>query len=232
MEIMKKILAPLLWILIYSNADAIELSNPSNKISCPELGNSFECAQRIERNTIELNKEIISRKNGVLEIISVSGDIYQVKENRGEEDGALAEHFLVVGVSGDKRFVSLYVQYFEGNSWSIFDRNSNILTPVCGYPIFSPKKHYVAFSEMNPYTEMTPTCLQVYEIENEGIKEVFDAKMGYEWWPDKAKWVAETKLNFEKVEWNPLRAEEGQPDFLSEHYTLNLDEGKWVMVAK
>lgn len=229
---MNRILTLALSALISLHTGAIELSSPSNKISCPELGNSFECAQEIEKNIIEHNNEIIYRKSGVLRIISVSGHIYEVVENKGEEDSLNAEHFLAVGVSDDKRFVSLYVQYFEGNSWSIFDRNNNILTPVCGYPIFSPKKNYVAFSEMNPYTEMTPTCLQVFEIENAGIKEVFDAKMGYEWWPDKAKWVGETKLIFEKVVWNPLRGQEGQPDFISANYSLNVDDGKWVMIAK
>lgn len=229
-KIMKKTLALFLFALISFQVGAIELSDPSNRVSCPELDNSFMCAQRIEKSIIELNKEIVSRTDGVLEIRSLSGQLYKVKENSGEDDVDYMEHYLAVGISDDKRFVSLFVQYSEGNSWAIFDRNTSILTNVCGYPIFSPKKGYIAFSEMNPYSEMTPTCLQIYEIGEVAIKEVFDAKMGNEWWSDKVKWEGEKKFIFERVKWNPLWAEEGQPDFQSESYSLKLDDGKWVMV--
>lgn len=229
---MKPIIRLILSALIPLHASASALSNSSDKVSCPELSNSFKCAQEIEKKVIELNKEIVSRKDGVLGITTVSDRLYEVKENQGLENRIDAAHFLVVGVSGDKRFVSLFVQYYEGNTWSLFDRNSGILTPVCGYPIFSPKMRYVAFSEMNLYTEMTPTCLQVYEIANASIKEVFDAKMGHEWGADEAEWITETKLIFKRVEWNPLQNEQGQPEFLTTNYNLSLDNGNWLRISQ
>ncbi|MFC3114007.1 hypothetical protein [Cellvibrio fontiphilus] len=227
---MNKISLLVLLILISIKASAIDLSTPENKVSCPELGNSFECALKIEKSIIALNKGIISRKNESLEIVSAAGDIHHIKENKNKDDSEATVHVLAVGVSDDKRFVSLYVQYFEGNSWSIFDRKTAVLTPVCGFPMFSPENNYVAFSEMNPYTEMTPTCLQVYQVKKNEIRKVFEASTENIWWPEKTKWVTKEKLIFKRAEWNPSRSTKGQPDFIFKDYSLQLDNGAWKMV--
>lgn len=225
-----KLLYTLIFVIIFSEyAGAIELTSAAKKISCQSLDNTFECAQLLEAKLLLKEKSILARRDGLLAITTKSKSVYEVKDNKGLENQHESENYLAIDISKDKRFVSLFVQYYEGNIWSIFDRQSGLLTPVCGYPLYSPKGHYLAFSEVNLYTDMTPTCLEIYEIESQSIKKVFRAEVTNKWGPDNAGWVNETLLRFNKLEWNPLRGDENQPEFISSQFELRREDEKWVM---
>jgi len=222
------IIFALLW-LVSQNVPAIEISNASRDTSCPELENTYICAQALEKKLIFREPLIISRKDTTLSIKSSANQHYSLKDIDSDPDNE--KHYVAVGISSDKRFIALVVQYFEGNSWGIFDRSSNKFIETCGYPLYSPDRQYIAFAEINLWSDFSPNCLDIYEVKINALVKVFSAEPT-DWGPEAANWSSSRTLSFRRVTWNPKRGKPEEPDYLSIEQIVSLTGKTWEISAR
>ena len=102
------------------------------------------------------------------------------------------------------RFAFIREQYGEGNTWHVLDRKNGKLTPVDGYPLFSPNgKAFVAI-QTDLDAQYSSTRMDVYDASGPAPRRLFQTLTDEEslfpkWGPVSVYWCDNATIVFQRA---------------------------------
>lgn len=182
---------------------AIDLTPIHSTLSCPDLDNMRECAIRMESRLSARLPNVFSIAPGVITI--------RMMDETSRKLNNVDELLNIVDISPDKRFLAVREQFYEGNTWYVFDRKTGDLTRINGYPLFSPDNLRFVAIEQDLDAGYSPNRMAVYRVTDNSVEEEFDLipKDAY-WGPGNTTWIDNETIRFEMV-WLDDSASSGDP---------------------
>lgn len=193
-----------LLFLSYSHlAFAHRWSPHPGRYECPEIKNSFECAQMIEK---KINTSFVHRINeSVLEITLLDGEVRSFINVENATEGFQVNEsirYSVLEITNESRYVVLGRYFREGEAYALLDRKTGAYHELKGYPVFSPDggKLLVASTDFSGFGY---TVLQIYKVMEKTIEFEYSADLGGEWsadWGvDSIVWQSSSIIIFTRV---------------------------------
>jgi hypothetical protein len=202
-----------------SRAYAIDLTDTADsRLSCPDLRNTHQCAARWEATLSAAHPNLISRTADELSIGLLDG-------SRKRMEAECPECLLPVELLAAGRFLAIWEQWSEGNTWWLLDRKTGAMREIFGYPLLSPDGSRFAAVSTDLDAGFSRTILNIYAIEASGVMNAFEGISGKaqwepEWGATNIRWRNNTTLEFRRA---------SAPDYrLSpEVEVLILRDGNW-----
>ena len=166
-------------------------------LACPGVQNMHECSMVWEGRISREHAGLMARAGGRLSITLLDGESRPLR-------GDCAECFVLVGLSADGRFAFIREQYGEGNTWHVLDRKNGKLTPVDGYPLFSPNgKAFVAI-QTDLDAQYSSTRMDVYDASGPAPRRLFQTLTDEEslfpkWGPVSVYWCDNATIVFQRA---------------------------------
>ncbi|MFT3724393.1 MAG: hypothetical protein QM773_12480 [Hyphomonadaceae bacterium] len=189
--------ALLLMTMAASAAFAIELTESADKrLSCPDLGNTHQCASRWEVKLSAAHPGLVKRTDSAVSFLLLDGS--QKRFAADDPDSLVPVELLL-----NERFLAVWEQWSEGNTWWLLDRKSGALTEIFGYPLLSPDGSRFVAASTDLEANFSRTVLNVYSIGPSGLTRDFEAIGGKEQWLPKwgassVSWRDDTTIVFRR----------------------------------
>jgi hypothetical protein len=201
---MKKNALLLLVASIAFPSYAIDLTPLPNILSCPELSNTHECAIHVESQLTANVPNIFSTDSGGFAIRMLDGTSQRLNDEN--------DLMNIVDISPDKRFLVVREQFYEGNTWHIFDRQTGNLTHIGGYPLFSPNNLSFVAVEQDLDAGYSPNRMAIYRVAGGVIEEESDLLSEDDTWgPGFTSWIDNETVRFEMVSLDTSDLADGDP---------------------
>lgn len=171
---------------------AIDLTPLPTILSCPDLGNMQECAIRVESQLTAKLPNVFSVNLGGFAIHMLDGT-FQRLDNENDL-------LNIVDISPDTRFLVVREQFYEGNTWHIFDRQTGNLMNIGGYPLFSPNNLSFVVMEQDLDAGYSPNRMAIYRVADSVVEEESSLlREGDTWGPGVTSWIDNKTIRFEMV---------------------------------
>jgi hypothetical protein len=164
-----------------------------------------ECHERIENFVIKKYSDLVSRDGETLKLSIENGEDLIFMSN---SESMSPENFVRYSLFNYYPAIDAYnilVTYYEGKSNRLINRKSGKSIDVVGDIAVSPnQKRFVVY---NKDLETTYTFNGFYVFKVDGNNYVQEHKEGLQWGPGNAKWLSNTKIEFEKIIGPPFEVE-------------------------
>lgn len=175
-----------------------------------------------ERRFVERHPGHILRGDDTLHVRMFTGEWRRVQRKCGECLNVLELQ------SGD-RFYVIREQWFEGNTWLLFDRATGRVFDVGGYPLFSPDgRRFIAASE-DLDAGYSPTVFDLYDVTEQGARLAFRHRSPRQpeapglWAARGVCWTGDDSVAYRRTHVSPS----DEQTYIERPRTLSLRDGKW-----
>ena len=187
--------------IISPTALAAHFSPFAGRFDCPGIGNSMECARFTER---ALHSPYVRRvAQGRLDILLMGGGTRSLVDG-DPANVADGEFYSALELDPRHRFVVIHRQHYEGSVFGLLDRKTGTLTPLGGYPVLSPDRHWIAVAD----SDEESATLQIFSVNGGRLMKAFDANP-QNWGIRGVAWDSNTVLSYRRVDSECLDEKQG-----------------------
>ncbi|MBN2402484.1 MAG: SH3 domain-containing protein [Spirochaetes bacterium] len=197
--------------------------NLSSVMNCPKrIHNSYECAQYIEKRKLPLLHEKVSRNNYSLTIKCLNKKLVSLTDTDHREKAAVdSRYYTFAHYYKHVRQFLIFIQYWEGGSYSLINEYNCEQIEVWEAPVFSPDKKWFICSSVDMISGYMPNGIEIWEKAGKNYKKNFERKL--RWGAVNPIWKGNNKIEMTRYDGSP-----------GEYYTFTAElfytHGKWMLV--
>lgn len=198
---------------------------------CVGIGNSYQCAQVIERKQLAKQAQRATRDGGVLKL-RLTGDKWIELRDKDEASGAKADEVVLYSlrdyIESAQSFL-IHNQYYEGGSYSLVSSKSGRAFLLDDVPIFSADyQRFITVSVCDAYCS---SRIRIWRLIQGGWEIEWDYPLSEYWASGSAKWLNNQNIEIikEVADVKASIPSKGKYVWIKKPFRVTLSRSGWAL---